>query len=349
MTNHLLRVGCFVLVLGASACGSNDSQPGESIPASTVEAPTQPTGFTSQNVTFSANGLETAGTLTIPRSPSKHPAVLFIAGSGPTDRNGDTPAIPGPVGTLGFLAESIASDAVTLRFDKLGVGKSQMTTDPAGITLDDFTKQAEDAIAWLASQPSVDAADITVAGHSEGGLIALKLGATKGPKIRRLALFSPPGAPYLSVIRSQLAAQVSAESLSEYDRLASELKTKGDVKNVPSDPVLASIFNESSVRFLANADTYDPVVLATSLPKERAVLLSCGERDVQVPCASLDGLKRALTTRLTKNFTNVALVGTNHVLRVTGTQPGGPETYVDASLPHSGDAAVALRTLVFEK
>jgi hypothetical protein len=91
------------------------------------------------------------------------------------------------------------------------------------------------------------------------------------------------------------------------------------------------------------------MILATSLSSTSAVLLTCGDRDVQVPCDSLTELASALENRLVKRFTNVTLTGTNHALRVTGTQPGGPETYADASLPYSSDAAAALRTIVLER
>jgi uncharacterized protein len=347
MTRSLLWIGCFAVILTATSCGSDGAPTG---PKAKSSAPTSSTAqaeaFTTTEVTFPANGLETSGTLTTPPGPGKHPAVLFIAGSGPTDRNGDTPLIAGSISTLKFLAESIAPDAVTLRFDKLGVGKSQLPANPAAISLDDFTNQAEAALKWLATQPTVDAAHITVAGHSEGGLIALKLGAAKNSRLHSLALFSPPGARYLAVIRSQLANQVTAETLTQFDLLATELRSNGTIKSSPTDPVLATIFTPNSTGFLANAETYDPVSLASSLPKKEGVLLSCGERDLQVPCASLTDLRAAVKNRIGELFTDTTLVGTNHVLRVSGTQPGGPQTYVDPALPHSAEAAAALRSVV---
>lgn len=211
--------------------------------ASTAATPLSQT-FSSTDITFTTPcGLITAGTITIPASPEKHPAVLFIAGSGPTDRNGDSALLPGKIGTLRFLAESVATNAVTLRFDKLGVGKSPVPADPTAVTFDDFVAQATAARDWLSQHPSVDPARVVIAGHSEGGLIALMLATNTGSPTTKLALFSPPGGSYLWVIR-------------------------------PEDRALASVFNPHTLKFLASADHYDPVALAGKL--NARTLLTCG-------------------------------------------------------------------------
>jgi uncharacterized protein len=305
--------------------------------------------FTSKQVslvTDEQQGLQTSGTLTTPTAPGPHPAELFIAGSGPTDRNGDTLALPGTIGTMKFLAESVAVDAVTFRFDKLGVGASSIPTDPSSVTLDDFVNEASAALTWLKSQPGVDPSRISVAGHSEGGLIALKLAATPKMMIQNLALFSPPGARYLSVIREQLAAQVQGDVLTTYDDFVQELRQTGTIAKLPTDQILPSILNAATVNFLANADRFDPVEMASTLPAATKVLLSCGEKDIQVSCDSLAALRTRLYAAQGENFIDVRLLDTNHVLRVARNGAGGPETYIDPSLPYAVEAAAALGTLV---
>ncbi len=64
-----------------------------------------------------------AGTLLIPNSNQPVPVVLIIAGSGPTDRNGNQPGMIN--NSLKLLAEGLCSEGIaTLRIDKRGVGGS---------------------------------------------------------------------------------------------------------------------------------------------------------------------------------------------------------------------------------
>jgi fermentation-respiration switch protein FrsA (DUF1100 family) len=116
------------------------------------------------------------GTLTIPSShqDERYPAVLFIAGSGPIDRNGN-----GPKGKLQFnlykeLAESIAGlGFVTLRYDKRGTGKSDQDLLSSGLW--DLVNDSERSYLFLKNHPHVDPDRIIVLGHSEGTIVGTAL------------------------------------------------------------------------------------------------------------------------------------------------------------------------------
>ena len=76
-----------------------------------------------KEVTWRVLDIPENGTLTKPSNNASHPAVILLAGSGPTDRNWCSPLLPGTNGTAKILAESLASRGfVTLRYDKLGSG-----------------------------------------------------------------------------------------------------------------------------------------------------------------------------------------------------------------------------------
>ena len=65
------------------------------------------------------------GSLLLPASKPRYPIVLIIAGSGPTDRNGNSPAPSGPNNSLKMLAEGLAAQGIaSLRYDKRGIGES---------------------------------------------------------------------------------------------------------------------------------------------------------------------------------------------------------------------------------
>ena len=64
------------------------------------------------------------GTLVLPNAPKPCPLVIIIAGSGPTDRDGNNP-LGGKNDSLKMLAEGLAAKGIgSLRFDKRGIGES---------------------------------------------------------------------------------------------------------------------------------------------------------------------------------------------------------------------------------
>ena len=87
------------------------------------------------------------GTLLYPVDRGPLPVVLLIAGSGPTDRNGNSVGLPGANNSLMLLAEALAERGIaTLRYDKRGV------SDLRPHLPKDFCRQAADL---LAARPGV--------------------------------------------------------------------------------------------------------------------------------------------------------------------------------------------------
>lgn len=70
------------------------------------------------------------GTLVLPADTGRYPVAVIISGSGPTDRDGNTPLIPGANDGLRMLADSLASHGIaSLRYDKRGIGASSAAAD----------------------------------------------------------------------------------------------------------------------------------------------------------------------------------------------------------------------------
>jgi uncharacterized protein len=114
------------------------------------------------------------GTLSLPAGEGKFPAILIIAGSGPLDRDGNTPKGKIVTNLYKELAHYMTSlGFATLRYDKRGTGKRSGDWMAAGLS--DLVEDAEQAIDYLKSQPSVDSEKIIVCGHSEGTIIGTKL------------------------------------------------------------------------------------------------------------------------------------------------------------------------------
>src|SRR5438552_2018242 len=140
-------------------------------PAVAVESP----------YTIHSGALELGGTLTVPRAAAgKVPVVVIIAGSGPTDRNGNSLMGIRP-NSYAQLAWRLAERGIaTLRYDKRVLPATKGTVDISRLTLDDFAADARAAAESLARDARFSR--VVLLGHSEGSALAL-IAARAGPPV----------------------------------------------------------------------------------------------------------------------------------------------------------------------
>jgi dienelactone hydrolase len=124
-----------------------------------TERPVLP--YDSVDVTFHNGPITLGGTLCIPRSSERHPAVVLLQGSGGETRWGTNRFIADRFARLGIAA---------LVYDKRGSGAS--TGDWKSSSYDDLANDALAGIDLLASRPDIDPKRIGLHGHSESGIIA---------------------------------------------------------------------------------------------------------------------------------------------------------------------------------
>jgi alpha-beta hydrolase superfamily lysophospholipase len=331
-------------------------------PSSASASSASKTPWVDENVSFTSGAMTIYATFRHPRDEADVvPGVLLIAGSGPTDRNGNSAVESGPVNTLKTLADWLSDDGVaSLRYDKLGSGQTGLgpyASDPASIGLAVYERESRSALAFLAKEKDVDDHELGVFGHSEGALFALLLAtgnAGSTPPIHALGLFEPLSQRYLELIGAQvdtsLTSQVksgaittSLETTVEKDLAVAiaRLRSKGTVMaNLPYG--LASLLNPSDALFLSQADRFDPSVLAAHVGKGTPVLLTCSNDDVQITCAEVTRVAQGLTASSSRvDF--VHLRGVDHVLKVDPSLGGSNYT---KNLPFSPQLKVALRTFV---
>jgi alpha-beta hydrolase superfamily lysophospholipase len=314
-----------------------------------------------QNVSFSSGSTTIYATFRHPKNAATIvPGVLLIAGSGPTDRNGNSALESGPVDTLKTLADWLSDDGVaSLRYDKLGSGKTGLgpyTLDPASIGVSVFEQESRGALEFLAKERDVNDHELGVFGHSEGALFALLLatghaGAT--PPIHALGLFEPLSQRYLDLITDQVDASLTAQvtsgaitkSLAKTVKkvlsiAVAQLRTKGTVKaNLPYG--IANILNPSDATFLAQADRFDPAVLASHVATGTRIILTCSNDDIQVTCDEVSRLAHGFTSSSHVEF--VHLKGVDHVLKVDASLTGANYT---KKLPFSPQLRSDLRNFV---
>ena len=187
-----------------------------------MTADTAHTQIVSEEVSFVANGRKIPGTLVRPDSGTG-PGLLLLAGSGPTDRDWNSPLLPGKNGSARLLAEALAARGVTvLRFDKAFSGQNP-GLPIADLTLDTYRDEASAALDFLRSRAGVDPARVFVVGHSEGGIHATRLAESRNDRIRGVILISAPGRSLREILEVQLERNVLAGAKLTPDQMQAEM------------------------------------------------------------------------------------------------------------------------------
>jgi hypothetical protein len=227
-----------------------------------------------------------SGTLLKPEGVTRPPVVLLIAGSGPTDRNGNQFGA-GP-GELRQLAEALAAQGIaSLRFDKRGIGRS---VDPnLREESMNFDLMVGDASAWLTwLEHRTDLGPRLLAGHSEGGVVAIRL--AQKSKVSGLILLSTPGVRLGDSMRDQIGAAGWPPALrNEALAILAKLESGADVKDVSAPLML--LFRPSVQPFLRSELSIDPAAELRII--STPTLVVNGGHDLQVAVSHAEPLLHA--------------------------------------------------------
>lgn len=171
-------------------------------------------GYSSEEVSFAggSEGVELAGTLTLPDAPGRHPVVITMTGSGPQDRNESLKPTT-LLEPFAVIADALTSAGVgVLRYDDRGVGGS--TGDYNAATVQELAEDARAAIDYLETRDDVDPERIGLFGHSEGGLYSAMLGASD-PRVAFIGMMAPAVIDGISLIVEQNVAITRADGSSD--------------------------------------------------------------------------------------------------------------------------------------
>jgi pimeloyl-ACP methyl ester carboxylesterase len=301
--------------------------------AATVNAQTATNQFTEREVTFAgAGGFQLRGTLVLPSAiKGKVPGVLLLPGSGPTDRNGNQGSQL-ITDLLKQIAERLAADGyASLRFDKRAAHgyASTWPKDMAALnsffSYDAFVGDARGALDFLKAQPEVNPKQTVVAGHSEGGLIAMQIvhdleGKSNAPAA--LILLSTAGRPYSALVTDQVYASlkrsnVTGDAAKPYEdylpRAIDQVIKEGTAPPNPP-PGLAALFNPSAMKLLQVEFAVDPVSLLSAY--SGPVLVIQGEKDIQIsPTKDFPVLQSTLKERKKGTYKAVVVLTASHNLK----------------------------------
>jgi pimeloyl-ACP methyl ester carboxylesterase len=244
---------------------------------------------------------ELEGTLSLPQTKQTIPVVLIIAGSGPTDRNGNQDDLEN--NSLKYMAEELRkNDIAAFRFDKRGVGQSAGMGDGSDPQFETYVNDVRDWINFLAADKRFSR--IIVAGHSEGSLLGI-LASQKNKKVNAFISIAGAGRPIDIILKEQLNNLPDNVKTIVFDMM--ERVKKGDtITNVP--PIFYPLFGPTIQPYMHAWLQYDPAVEIKKL--KMPVLIVQGTTDLQVSVKDAELLAGADPKNELKIITNM-----NHVLK----------------------------------
>jgi len=293
-------------------------------PASTEEAVTQ---------TIPVGTLY--GTLMLPAGTGPVPVALIVAGSGATDRNGNSPGLTTDM--YRKLAQALAARGIaTLRYDKRLIGASVVKQTEAQLRFDDYVDDAIVLADRLAADPRFSS--VTVIGHSEGSLIGI-LAAERDAHIAKVVTLEGAGRDLADILEEQVRAQAAPPAI-----VAEIVVYDKDLRNgiaVPSpDPQLASLYRPSVQPYLISEFRYDPAVEIAKL--SQPVMIVQGTHDIQVQIKDADLLAAAQP-----KAKRVSIDGMNHILvDAPADRAGNVATYGQPQLPVDATAVASIADFI---
>ena len=272
----------------------------------TILCPAQSNDFIEKDVAIAAGQDSLRGKLLLPavKSEAQH-VVIIIAGSGPTDMNGNT-TVGGSMNnnSLKMLAEALAHEGIaSLRYDKRGVASSASSgSREADLRFDHYV---DDAAAWADFLQTVGKwQTTTIIGHSEGALIGM-IAAQRSKYVTNYVSIAGAGRLAYQIIEEQLAQQPE-EILRLVKTYNATLCLGITLNNVPQ--YLEALYRPSVQPYLISWFKYNPT---TEIGKLKIpVLILQGDTDIQVSTTDAQLLKQAAPEAKL-----CIILGMNHVLK----------------------------------
>ena len=218
------------------------------------------------------------GTLKVPVNNKPVPVDLIIAGSGPTDRNGNQPQMKN--NSLKMLSDGLCyNNIATLCFDKRGIAESKAAgKNEADLRFDDYVNDVRSWIDLLAKDKRFS--EIVIVGHSEGSLIGM-IAAQDNKKAFKYISIAGVGEPAANILKEQLSKQMAAQPQVARDMVFSYIDKleKGEtITDVPAS--LNMLFRPSVQPYMISWFKYNPQEEISKLTIP--VLILQGTTDIQV-------------------------------------------------------------------
>lgn len=305
--------------------------------------PQPPFNYRADEVTFTnkKEGNTLAGTLTIPEGDGPFPALVLVSGSGQQNRDEELMNHR----PFWVIADYLSRRGVAvLRYDDRGMGGS--TGEVLNATSLDFSYDAEAAFNFLLNRKEINASQVGILGHSEGGIINFMV-AERRPEVAFLVSLAGPAVNGIEVLKEQQAAILRAQGMTEEmvqfsgnanAQMFDIIEASND--RVEADTLLRQLLKgwgyneeltEQTVGQMASPWMYyflkyDPTdaIVKTNCP---ALLLN-GSKDLQVLASqNLPAYEKIIAEHGKTNLTLREMPDLNHLFQHSET--GSPTEYVE--------------------
>ena len=305
--------------------------------------PKEPFNYRAENVTFrnEKENFSLAGTLTIPEGEGPFPAVVLVSGSGQQNRDEEVMNHR----PFWVIADFLSRNGVAvLRYDDRGEGQSE--GDPKMATTMDLSYDAEAAFDFLLKQRNIDATEVGILGHSEGGAINCMV-ASRRKDVAFIVSLAGPAVKGMEVIKAQQEAiyrvsGVPQEAIDaanqmtdmlygiigntdDREQAASQMKTMLAGFGMPEETIAQTVDPLTSP-WMFYFLKYDPTeaIANTNCP----TLLLNGSLDLQVLASqNLPAYEKIASDYGKSNMTIREFPGLNHLFQHCTT--GSPNEYVN--------------------
>ena len=273
---------------------------------------------------------EVQGTLLSPKGENQPPLAILIAGSGPTDRDGNQAQLKN--NSLKYLAEGLAQKGIaTFRYDKRVIAQiNNATVQEEKMTFEDEVNDALLVVNHFKDKYK----KIILIGHYEGALIGLLV--AQKVVVSKFVSISGAGNSSATLIEEQIgknAPQLKEES----QKIISQLRKGELVENI--SPYLAPVFRKSVQPYLISWFKYEPTKEIAKL--QIPILIVQGTNYLQVEDKEAQLLKEAQPKAQL-----LLIEGMNHVLKKVKTLEENQLSYLNPDLPISGELVEGIASFI---
>ena len=321
------------------------------IVATTRQKPKTPDGITEEDVTVPVPAMAKDGDARLActflrpvpastaqkRSATKLPAVVFLSGSGPQDRDEDTVG-PGGVKLSIFKAMAIAlaqRGVASLRCDDRGTARSTGSFELA--TLTTFVRDAGEMVKALRARGDVDPARIGLVGHSEGGVVA-PLVVQGDPKLKALVLMAAPGRqiPEIALLQQERMLAQAGVPKEQVDKQVEAQRAVFDAirtgQPLPKDVPESERAHVDSQRAWLKSHIDNDVQKTLHDLRALPILVTQGAKDLQIPPEDADLVRRGLASGKNAKARVILYPSLNHLFAVSHEGSLGEYSDPDAQL-----------------
>lgn len=281
-------------------------------------------------VSWQVDDIDVEASLTRPAGDGPFPAIIMVAGSGPTDRNWNSPLIPGTNGSAALLAQALTERGfITLRYDKRAAGpnvQANIMKLIGKISMQGHVAELAGGVELLVKRGDVDPRHIFALTNSEGCIHALNYQTQRNdPLFAGLILTSAFAHPTGVLARAQIAAQFQAvpggnDLLAIYDAAMADFAAERPVAVDATVPealrnIILGITNPINQPFARELWVTDPLTLLAKVTAPTLILI--GKQDIQVDW-QIDG---PLFEAAAKDRSNITVAYADHASHVLKYEP----------------------------